>query len=142
MNDLKNSIGKRLREIRNIFLEGDKVSARQFANALGETKDNIANYENGRANIPNRLLLRLYERGFNPIYILSGEGSIFAENENGDTLKEKIDTKKNRKATIRNVREFDYSKLSVRELERKVMQYQVAAGDIKKIIDMKKNDET
>ena len=101
----------------------------------------IANYENGRANIPNRLLLRLYQRGFNPIYILSGEGSIFAENENGDALKEKIDTKKNRKATVLDVREFDYSKLSVRELERKVLQYQVAAGDIKKIIDMKKNQE-
>ncbi|MFC2131173.1 helix-turn-helix domain-containing protein [Bacteroidota bacterium] len=142
MNDLKNSIGKRLREIRNIFLEGDKVSSRQFANALGETKDNIANYENGRANIPNRLLLKLYERGFNPIFILSGEGSMFAENENGDTLKERIETKRNRKGTVLDIREFDYSKLSVRELERKVMQYQVAAGDIKKIIDLKTNEET
>lgn len=139
MSDVKSLIGQRLKEIRNIFLEGDKVSARQFANALGENKDSIVNYETGRANIPNRLLLRLYERGFNPVYILSGEGSVFSDNEQGRILKDTIESKHKKSSTINNIREIDYSRLSITELERKVLQYQVAAGDILRIIDLKKS---
>jgi transcriptional regulator with XRE-family HTH domain len=142
MDEIKKTIGKRLREIRAVFLEGDKVSGRQFANALGETQDNIANYENGRASIPNRLLLRLYERGFNPVYLLSGEGSIFADNHSGRALREKVNNKKNKMAKVHDLRQFDYSKLSIEELEKKVIQYQVAAGDIMRIIQMKRADET
>lgn len=138
MENLKNSTGKRLREIRYIFLEGEKVSRKQFAYALGENKDNITNYEIGRANIPNRVLLALYERGFNPVYILTGEGSIFADNEAGRVLKDIINSKKASSNEISKIREIDYSKLSIRELERRVMQYQIAAADIMKIIERKK----
>ncbi len=141
MGELQKKIGQRLREIRLLFLEGDKVSARQFANALGEKKDSITNYEMGKAGIPNRLLLKLYERGFNPVYILTGEGSVFADNENGQVVKEKIHSKNNKKSNIQNIREIDLTKLSLNELERKVIQYQVAAGDIQKIIEKKKNQE-
>ncbi|MFH1050379.1 MAG: hypothetical protein V1779_05535 [bacterium] len=141
MGELQKKIGERLREIRQLFLEGDKVSTRQFANALGEKKDSITNYEMGKAGIPNRLLLKLYERGFNPVYILTGEGSMFTENNKGRILKDKINTKNNKNSDIQNIREIDLSKLSLNELERKVKQYQVAAGDILKIIEMKKRQE-
>ena len=80
-------MGKRLREIRHVFFEGRKVSTRQFAEFLSETKDNIANYENGRAFIPNRLLVSLYLRGYNPIFLLTGESSMYADNEAGETLR-------------------------------------------------------
>jgi len=141
MGELQKKIGERLREIRQIFLEGDKVSTRQFANALGEKKDSITNYEMGKAGIPNRLLQKLYERGFNPIYVLTGEGSIFADNDRGKTIKDKIHAKNSNNSNIQNIREIDLSKLSLNELERKVLQYQVAAGDILKIIELKKMQE-
>jgi hypothetical protein len=138
MENIKKSIGDRLKEIRYIFLEGEKVSRKQFAYAIGENKDNVANYEIGRANIPNRVLTTLYERGFNPTYILTGEGSLFADNESGRTLRDIISSKKIKNSTVSNVREYDFSKLSLKDLERKVAQYQVAAGDIMKIIEKKK----
>jgi len=141
MGELQKKIGERLREIRQIFLEGDKVSTRQFANALGEKKDSITNYEMGKAGIPNRLLQKLYERGFNPIYVVTGEGSIFADNDRGKTIKDKIHAKNSNNSNIQNIREIDLSKLSLNELERKVLQYQVAAGDILKIIELKKMQE-
>ncbi|ROL61546.1 hypothetical protein D9V86_05180 [Bacteroidetes/Chlorobi group bacterium ChocPot_Mid] len=142
MGELQKKIGERLRAIRQIFLEGDKVSTRQFANALGEKKDSITNYEMGKAGIPNRVLTKLYERGFNPVFILTGEGSMFADNENGRLIEEKINSKKKKTTNIQNIREIDLSKLSLSELERKVLQYQVAAGDIQKIIELKKMQET
>ena len=80
-------MGKRLREIRHVFFEGRKVSTRQFAEFISETKDNIANYENGRAFIPNRLLVSLYLRGYNPIFLLTGESSMYADNEAGAALR-------------------------------------------------------
>ncbi len=138
MNDLKKEIGKRLREIRLVFLDGAKVSASQFAEALGETKDNIANYENGRANAPNRLLLSLYKRGFNPAYILSGEGSMFADNEKGRELKKIVESKK--KGKKEKEKDIDYSKISVLELEKKIEQYQIAAGDLMKILEKIKKE--
>ncbi len=138
MEDLKIKIGRRLKEIRYIFLEGEKVSRKQFAYAIGENKDNIANYEIGRASIPNRVLLALYKRGFNPVYILTGEGSIFADNESGRILKDIINSKKMKNTEINNIREIDFSKFNISELERKVLQYQVAAADIMKIIERKK----
>jgi hypothetical protein len=109
---------------------------------LGEKKDSITNYEMGKAGIPNRLLVKLYDRGFNPVYIISGEGSLFADNDKGKALKEKLESRKNSNGTsVQNIRELDLSKLSLSELERKVMQYQVAAGDILKIIEMKKKQD-
>lgn len=87
MQNLKNDMGKRLREIRHVFFEGRKVSTRQFAEFISETKDNIANYENGRAFIPNRLLVSLYLRGYNPIFLLTGESSMYADNEAGAALR-------------------------------------------------------
>lgn len=86
-------IGNRLKEIRNIFNEGSKLSAEQFAYLLEETGDRIRNYELGRAGIPVRLLYNLYHRGYNPIYIITGEGSVFAPNQKGKEVEENFNKK-------------------------------------------------
>lgn len=82
--------GKRLKQVRNIFAIGKKVSSEVFAEYLLETRDRIANYENGRTQIPIRLLYELHEKGFNPIYVISGDGDIFAENKEGKRIKRLI----------------------------------------------------
>jgi hypothetical protein len=90
MENLNKEIGKRLRFVRSIFNEGGKLSAAQFAFLLGETLHKILNYELGRAQVPPSLLIKLYQRGINPIYILTGEGSVFAPNHAGRKLEEKL----------------------------------------------------
>src|SRR5690606_18123630 len=76
-------VGIRLREIREIFHDGVKLTADQFAFLLDETGDKIRNYETGRATISIRLLISLYKQGINPTYLITGEGNIFADNEAG-----------------------------------------------------------
>jgi hypothetical protein len=90
MENINQEIGNRLREIRDIFHEGVKLSADQFAFILDETGDKIRNYELGRAAISVRLLRKLYEKGINPTYVITGEGDIFADNTAGDKRRETI----------------------------------------------------
>lgn len=90
MKELNILIGKRLREVREIFNEGGKMSTAQFAFLLSETRDKISNYENGRSAVPVKVLAELYRRGINPTYIITGEEEIFADNEAGKIFKEKI----------------------------------------------------
>lgn len=90
MNDYNIEVGKRLRIVRNIFNEGGKLTADQFAFLMGETRDKITNYELGRAAVPLRVLLELYKRGINPVYIISGEGSVFTETPTGTEFLAKI----------------------------------------------------
>lgn len=85
--------GERLKKIRFIFNEGGKLSADQFAFLLGESRDKIANYELGRAGLPIRVLLELYKRGINPVYLISGDGSLFADNPEGINLRNRISQK-------------------------------------------------
>jgi len=93
MNSYSEEVGARLRQVRSIFNEGGKLSADQFAFLLGESRDKIANYELGRAGLPVRVLYELYKRGINPIYIIAGEGSVFADNIEGENFKEKVKEK-------------------------------------------------
>ncbi len=81
--DLNNEIGKRIRNIRLVFNEGGKLTANQFGFLLKESGDKIRNYELGRTPISPRVLYSLYKRGINPIYIISGEGSMFADTKAG-----------------------------------------------------------
>lgn len=90
MQNYSLEVGKRLREVRSIFNEGTRLSSEQFAYLLDETGDKIRNYELGRATVPIRLLYALYQRGINPIYLISGEGNMFADNIAGRNFIEKI----------------------------------------------------
>ncbi len=83
MKNLQIDIGSRLKEIRTRYYSKHKLSVADFAEELAESKFNIANYERGIANVTNKVLVALYEKGFNPTYILTGEGSIFADNTAG-----------------------------------------------------------
>jgi transcriptional regulator with XRE-family HTH domain len=83
MEELNKVIGKRLQDIRKIYNNGFRCSVEQLASELGESPANIRNYECGKAGVPNRLLLALYYKGINPIYIITGEGPLFAPNEEG-----------------------------------------------------------
>lgn len=91
--DINILIGKRLREVREIFNEGGKISTTQFAYLLSETRDRISNYENGRSAVPVKLLYELYLRGINPNYIISGEGEVFANNDAGKIFMAKVQSK-------------------------------------------------
>lgn len=91
--DLNIVIGKRLREVRGVFSGKANLSCRKFAIILDETRSVLANYESGRTSIPADFLNKLYERGINPIYIIAGEGSMFAENKAGIELKAFVESK-------------------------------------------------
>lgn len=79
------NIGKRLQEVRSKYISAGKLTAIEFADLLGESRFNIANYERGIANIPNRVLVELYRNGINPTWVLTGEQEIYVSS--GKNLK-------------------------------------------------------
>ncbi|MDC1068023.1 helix-turn-helix transcriptional regulator [Candidatus Kapabacteria bacterium] len=95
MNQLQKLSGNRLKNIREIFNEGSKLSANQFAFLLDESADRIRNCELGRTSISIDILKKLYERGINPSYIITGEGDIFTDTPTGKELRNKILAKAN-----------------------------------------------
>jgi hypothetical protein len=161
----QNEIGLRLRTIRDQYLIGIKISTNQFAELVGEPKHNIAAYESGKANIPNRVFVALYDKGINPIYILTGEGSVYAPNKAGTTLSESLkgkidplrlaDVSKGQKGNekpfvaakanssgqnqVQKISKLNVNDLSIEELLSKAEQFTAAAGDIMKIVNHKKN---
>lgn len=88
---LDKEIGLRLKEIRAVFNEGTPLSAEQFAHLTGETGDKIRNYESGRTAVPPSLLMELYSRGLSPTWIVTGQGSRFAETEEGERFRKNIE---------------------------------------------------
>ena len=135
MGELQKEIGSRLRKIReNIFFLGIKLSARQFAEKLGSSKDKISNYETGRPSVPDKLLVDLYKNGINPTYVLTGEGEVYDENSAGQSLKEKIEGKESEAGKVELVSELNLKEMSDEEL---VEFLSVAAGDIKKRLKSK-----
>lgn len=127
MDEYNKIVGERLLHIRSIFNEGTKLSANQFAHLLGTTRDKITNYENGRSAVPLSLLYSLYLRGINPIYIISGEGSIYADNNAGSILKSRIENTQINEIPKSNIFYLDDDKYL-----NKNKTYKVAAGRIKK----------
>ena len=138
MENLNQDIGIRLREVRHIFNEGEKLSARQFAHLLGETHDKILNYENGRASVSVQLLINLYKRVINPTYILTGEGSIYADNAQGLQLM-RSNKSYQETANIHNIDNIE--NLTIPEMLVRAEQYSVAAGDILKILKEKSSQQ-
>jgi hypothetical protein len=136
MKNEQKEIGKRLKDMRNIFNNGYKCSIEQFSEVLSESKYNISNYELGKANIPNRTLNSLYSVGINPIFILTGEGDAFAPNQAGKDLKEKC-----QKADKQDVEFLDLNELeamSSEDLIKIANQYQSVAGNILNILSGRK----
>lgn len=127
--ELHKEIGQRLKLIRHIIRDGSKISAREFGERFDETRDNIANYETGRAPVPIRLLHGLFYFGFNPIYLITGDGSFFAPNARGKELERKISL--NKKINV-----FDPEALKAEIFgetsPKKLPVYKVAAGAPKK----------
>ena len=132
MENINKEIGKRLKKVREIMNEGGKLSAEQFAYLLGETRDKIANYESGRASLPVRVLYELYNRGINPQFLLSGEGSIFADNTAGKEFERKINERnsKIKKFSINDV-EIENVSLNAENINSNYKIENVAAGKIK-----------
>lgn len=125
-------IGLRLREVRSIFNEGTKLSSEQFGYLLNETRDKILNYELGRAAVPLRVLIELYKRGISPIYLLTGDGEIFAQNPQGKILKERIAEKSRKNPNNVIAKDIKKLKLPQNEAEFRTKVIKVAAGKIPK----------
>lgn len=138
MINLNKEIGRRLKEVRNIYNGGYKATIEQFAKLLGESKYNLTNYENGKANLPVRVLKVLYDIGINPLYIINGAGSKFADNEAGKKLQKEIESSQDSKN--QNISQ-DYSKMSNEELIHQAEILTVAAGNIMKIISERNKNE-
>ncbi|MCX6155789.1 MAG: hypothetical protein NT007_16710 [Candidatus Kapabacteria bacterium] len=133
--ELKQEISERLRFIReNLIVKGIRLSAAQFADMFDTSEDKIRNYENARSNVSIELLILLYRHGINPIFLLTGEGSWFAENKAGKQLASDFKTSKNA-GLITNLVKIDGSSLADRKAVRIV---NAAAGDIKASIKSKK----
>lgn len=128
-------IGKRLREIREKHYAKFKLSLSDFAEELNEKMFNIANYEAGKANLPNRVLVALYDKGFNPSYILTGEGSIFADNDAGKTRKDQYS-----EIEDLSTESEDLSNLTIDELFNKAIKYNAAADSIMKYLKKRGDD--
>jgi len=101
---------------------------------LNETTDKILNYENGRAAVSVQLLINLYNRGFNPVYILTGEGSKFADNDAGITLMNKLSEMDD---TLK-PHELNTDNNSIEKLIKKARKFNVAAGNILESLEKKK----
>lgn len=87
MAELNEEIGLRLKEVRERFIvPGIKLSAYQFASMTDSTSDKISNYERGISSVPNSLLVTLYHLGINPLFILTCEKDVYADNEAGRLL--------------------------------------------------------
>ena len=134
MDEYNKRVGNRLKKIRNIFNEGSRLSAKQFGFLLGMNRDKIANYESGRSSIPVSLIYTLYIRGINPIFLISGEGSVFADNQAGRDFKEKIERKmRSRNSNVlTNVREVPADVLDEIDELNNSKRYKAAAGKINK----------
>ena len=89
LTKLNRDIGIRLKSVRHIYNEGTYLTVRQFANLLDITPEKLLNYESGRSALPINVLIKLYNRGINPIFLLVGEEDVFVNNA-GKSLKEKI----------------------------------------------------
>ncbi len=124
-NDYLKNIGQRLRFVRSIFNEGKKLSTEQFAHLLGESRDNIANYEHARASVPARVLIELYKRGINPTWVLTGDGDVFTNNLQG---KQRRKLMKERGIDMSEIKEL--AKVEFEE-HKEVKVLKVAAGKIK-----------
>lgn len=134
----QNEIAKRLKEVRTSYFETFKLSTAQFAIEVSESEFNLQNYESGKASIPNRLLITLYYKGINPIYILTGEGDVWTDTPQGITRKQRV-LKGSNVTKVHSIKPLDNSNLSISELIEKASLYTAVAGDIMKLVQEKQS---
>ena len=134
-------IGKRLKEIREKHYAKFKLSLTDIAEELSEKMFNIANYEAGKANLPNRVMVALYDKGFNPSYILTGEGSIYANNAAGKERVRQSDEESDLEQATENVDEINMNKMSIDELFDRAVEYSAAADDIMKYLKKRRKED-
>ncbi len=77
MKEQNKEIGSRLRQVREHLGETQTV----FAERYGLSRDDIANYERGRCDIPTRVLADLDRMGFNLSWVLNGGGEMLKPGE-------------------------------------------------------------
>ena len=75
---------ERLKLIRSYF----NLSQLAFANALGLSQQTYANYETGKALIPDKVKLKFYSLGINLNWLITGEGDIVMSKENKTELEQ------------------------------------------------------
>ena len=75
------AIGNRLKDIRIKYFSpsGDMFSISRFAEKINENGYNIANYESGKAGIPNAVLAKICYLGFNLNWLITGTGEPFTQ---------------------------------------------------------------
>lgn len=99
-------------------MPGIKLSATQLAAILDSSNDKISNYERGISAVPNQILVGLYHAGINPVYLLTGEGDIYASNPEGRRLAEKFAEQQSKVNIIHNVHHADIDeKNSIRTMK-------------------------
>ncbi len=87
MREEVKKIGTRLKQVRELLkADGVPLTAASLASRLGVSRDSVTNYETGRAVMPVDILLKLYELGINPVFMLTGDGSLLADNPAGRKL--------------------------------------------------------
>jgi hypothetical protein len=106
--------------------------------------------------VPPSFLLSLYKRGVNPIFILSGEGEMFAPNAAGRELKRKLEAKLSPKQSESPSKREDTQtehkpsalptnvpipEARIDELIELARSYTVAAGDIMRLLSLRKKNE-
>ena len=102
--ELNKNIGNRLKAVRHIYNEGMCLSVKQFAYLLDISTEKLLNYEKGRTALPIDVLLKLYNRGINPMFLITGENTIFTDTDAGQLLEKKIINKNpNYKLTMQEV---------------------------------------
>ncbi len=138
----QNDIGKRLKEIREKHYARFKLSISDFAEELNEKMFNIANYEARKANLPNRVLVALYDKGFNPSYVLTGEGPLFADNTAGKQRLIIAGYDPNANSQQTKLESHDLSNMSIDDLFNKAIEYNAAADDIMKFLKKRREDSS
>ena len=89
-NEFNKIIGKRIKAIRSVYNEGVRLTVKQFAHLLGISKNQLLNFESGRTALPINILFELYNRGISIVFIVAGDGDVFANNNCGKSLKQKL----------------------------------------------------
>jgi transcriptional regulator with XRE-family HTH domain len=91
------TIGERFKEIRKKI----GLNQTEMAKLLGlESQNAISSYEKGRNQIPDSIKVFLHQKGFNIIWLLTGEGEMLRSNVVQDKKTAEIKALKNKIAEI------------------------------------------